>query len=72
MFGSKSFLAIYLGAGIIANIISVLTRVAPVSLGPAACTYGLTGAMVAFFVVHQKDLGDTAAKGTYSAPFHSV
>ena len=63
MFGPHKFLAIYLGAGVIGNAISLLLRTAPFSLGSSVATYGLMGALGAYYVVNRKHMGPASAMG---------
>jgi len=64
MFGWYKFLAIYLGAGVIGNIISLLLGTAPQTLGSSGATYGLMGALGAFYFVNRNRLGGASAQGT--------
>ena len=63
MYGWKNFLLIYLGAGVLANILTLLAGTAPQALGASGSTYGLLGAVGAFYVANQKILGDKSSQG---------
>lgn len=47
----------------LANILTLLTGTAPQALGASGSTYGLLGAVGAFYVVNQKILGDKSSQG---------
>jgi len=48
---------------VLANILTLLTGTAPQALGASGSTYGLLGAVGAFYVVNQKILGDKSSQG---------
>jgi rhomboid protease GluP len=57
MFGSNKFLIIYVGAGALANLMTFFMGKSPLSLGGSGCTFGLMGAMAAYFYFNRRTLG---------------
>lgn len=63
VFGSGRFVAIYLGAGILANLMTYLIGVSPYSLGASGATFGLLGALAMFYYANRKVLGRNSETG---------
>jgi membrane associated rhomboid family serine protease len=53
LFGSRSFLALYLFSGISGNVLSYVARTAPMSIGASTAVSGVVGALFFFCMRHR-------------------
>jgi len=60
LFGARTYALIYLGSGLLANGATFLAGTAPYSLGASGCTFGLLGALAAFYYFNKPVLGQRA------------
>ena len=58
VFGSAKFLMIYLFSGLLANTGTYLAGTAPYSLGASGSTFGLIGALAAYYYTNRNILGN--------------
>ena len=63
IFGTRKYLAIYAGAGVLANAFTFLGGSAPYSLGASGSIFGVMGAIGAFYWLNRKALGGRADMG---------
>lgn len=63
LFGTKNLLTIYIGSGILTNLITYMAQTSPVALGASSCAYGLLGAMGAYFYKNKGQLGESSTQG---------
>ena len=56
MFGSARFIALYLGSGLLASLVSVWWRQDVVSVGASGAIFGIFGALLAFLLTHRRSL----------------